>query len=82
MGIRPNFKYFLRPIVDELIVLERGCFMKLNNETRLLKFYVTNGVYDKPARAAILNVKNCNGFFGCLKCKQKGQSIKTNKGEK
>jgi hypothetical protein len=56
--------------------------MKLNNETRLLKFYVTNGVYDKPARAAILNVKNCNGFFGCLKCKQKGQSIKTNKGEK
>jgi hypothetical protein len=37
--------------------------MKLNNRTRLLKFYVTNGVYDKPARAAILNVKTVMDFL-------------------
>jgi hypothetical protein len=80
VGTKPIFRYFLSPIIDELLVLEQGCIIKLNNEKKLLNFYVTHGVFDKPARAALLNIKSCTGFYGCLKCYQKGKSIKRKKG--
>jgi hypothetical protein len=64
VGTKPIFRYFLGPIIDELLVLEQGCIIKLNNE-KLLNFYVTHGVFDKPARAALLNIKSSTGFFGC-----------------
>jgi hypothetical protein len=80
-GSKPIFNYFLKPIVRELNLLEQGCIMKLNHEKKLLNFFVTHAVYDKPARAAILNIKSFTGFYGCLKCQQKGKSIKTKKGK-
>ncbi|RMZ97945.1 hypothetical protein BpHYR1_014813, partial [Brachionus plicatilis] len=43
----------------------------------VIKIFVTNGVFDKPARAAILNVVQYNGKFGCSKCYQPGLNIKT-----
>ena len=54
--------------------------MNINNEKKVLKFFVTHAVYDKPARAAVLNIKCSHGYFGCLKCFQKGKIIKSLKG--
>jgi hypothetical protein len=80
-GSKPIFKYFLKPIVHELSLLEQGCMFKINKEKHLFNFFVILGVYDIPARASILNIKSSTGFFGCLKCQQKGKGIKTVKGE-
>jgi hypothetical protein len=79
-GSKPIFKHFLKPIIHELSLLEQGCLIKLNNKRYLFNFFVTHGVFDKPARAAILNIKSCTGFYGCLKCMQKGEGVKTKKG--
>jgi hypothetical protein len=39
------------------------------------KFYVLFGVFDKPARAEMLFMKQSTGYYGCLKCEEMGQSI-------
>jgi hypothetical protein len=54
--------------------------IKLNNERFLFNFYVKHGFYDKPARAAIFNIKSCTAFYGCFKCMQKGEGVTTKKG--
>ena len=46
---------------------------------KIIKFFVINGVFDKPARAEILNMKNSTGYYGCLKCKQIGLNMPTKK---
>jgi hypothetical protein len=41
-----------------------------------VKFFLVAGIFDKPAKAAVLNMKASNGFYGCTKCLKK---IKKNK---
>jgi hypothetical protein len=36
-------------------------------------------VFDKPAKAAVLNMKSFNGFGGCTKCLQLGETLKGKK---
>lgn len=79
IGINPNYENYLKPIVKSLITLERGEFMTLNSVNTLVKFFLIFGIFDKPARAAVLNMKMCTGFYGCLKCYQKGSTFKTDK---
>ena len=75
------FEVFLKPIINQLKKLEYGVTFKINSrETKLLYFFVLIGVFDKPARAAILNMINSTGYYGCLKCCQKGNVIETNRG--
>ena len=68
---KPNFDIFLEPIINELKELELG----INIENKFIRFFVLTGVYDKPARADLLNIINSNGFNSCLKCLQVGTSI-------
>ena len=42
-----------------------------------IKCFLLFASFDKPARAAALNMINSTGFYGCLKCTQKGVSVKT-----
>ena len=65
----------------QLKKLEYGIDLKIGNEFKCLKFYVISGVFDKPARASILNIVNSTGFNSCLKCMQSGESIETDKGK-
>jgi hypothetical protein len=68
---KPDFTYFLSPIVAELKSLEYGIHVEFKNGFQMFtKLFLINSVFDKPARAAILNMKTCNGFDGCLKCYQ------------
>jgi len=40
---------------------------------------VIAAVFDKPAKSSILNMISCNGFYGCTKCEQPGESYKAPK---
>jgi hypothetical protein len=57
--------------------LEYGLSFILDNSYQIMKFFVLYGIFDKPARAAILNIINSTGYFGCLKCIQEGESVST-----
>ena len=75
-SIKPNFDVFLNPILCELKELEYGIGIK----EKICKFFVISGVYDRPARATVLNMIGSTGFFGCLKCYQPGSTLKTSNG--
>ncbi len=66
---------FMHPIVNELKAVEYG----ITFDKRNIKFFLIAGVFDKPAKASILNMKSSNGFFGCTKCLQPGISHKNSK---
>ena len=54
--------------------LELGVDLEIENLTKTRKFSVIGGVFDKPAKASILNMISSNGFYGCTKCLQPGES--------
>ena len=39
------------------------------------------GTCDLPAKCLVCNTVQYNGFYGCFKCKQVGQTVKTGKKE-
>ena len=78
---KPEFNFFMKPLVTALKNLEYGISLNIHGQIKdNIKFYVINGVYDKPARAAVLMMISSNGFYGCLICLQPGESIATEKG--
>jgi len=50
--------------------------MKINNSLQNTKFFLVATVFDKPAKAAVLNMKASNGLYGCTKCLQPGVTYK------
>ena len=52
----------------------------MNNKEKNIKFFTIAGIFDKPARAALLNIVNSTEFSSCLKCLEEGESIETNRG--
>lgn len=76
----PNFDIFLEPIISELSRLEYGIDVRINETNKTIKFFTIAGVYDKPARAGILNILRSTGYSSCLKCLQEGTSVQTAKG--
>ena len=39
-------------------------------------FYVVSAVFENPAKSAVLNMISYNGFGGCTKCLQLGETKK------
>ncbi|CAF1023424.1 unnamed protein product [Brachionus calyciflorus] len=77
---KPQINSILEPIVKNLKILELGITFNSRTERFInIKFFLLFAVFDKPARAMALNIKNSNGFFGCLKCLQPGKTLKTKK---
>ena len=68
---KPNMDEFLNPIYNELADLELGIQIAQN----WYSFYLLFAVFDKPARAALLNMTLSNGKYGCLKCQQRGETL-------
>jgi len=77
VGEKPNFDIFLKPIVNTLIKLEKGIII---NE-KIFSAFLLFGCYDKPARAAITNINSSYGYYGCLKCCQKGERVSSDIGK-
>ena len=73
---KPDFHIFLKPIINELRALEYVINFDMgNNKFNQIHFFVLFGVFDKPARAAVLNMINSTGYSSCLKCLQKGDVV-------
>jgi hypothetical protein len=64
-------------LIVSLKKLELGAAIIFKDISKKIKFFLVAGVYDKPARSAILNMVSCIGFYGCTKCSQPGKSYKT-----
>ena len=75
---KPNFDIFLNPIVIKLKQLELGIKINFTDVFKEIKFFLFAAVMDKPAKAALLNMINSTGFYGCTKCLQPGISLKKN----
>ena len=60
--------------------MEYGINLQLNDSVKNCRFYVIGGVFDKPARASIINSNLSYGYYGCIKCYQRGESFKTDNG--
>ncbi|CAF0965796.1 unnamed protein product [Brachionus calyciflorus] len=72
---KPDLNNLLSSINDGLLKLEIGLNMRKYGYQNY-KFFLVAAVFDKPARAAVLNVVNSYGYFGCIKCLQKGTRLK------
>ena len=73
---------FLQPIAFQLKILEQGMLMRNSlNVSKNIRFFLIAAVFDKPAKADVLNMKSCNGFGGCTKCMQLGETFRTENGK-
>jgi hypothetical protein len=79
---KPNFDLFLNPIVIKLKKIELGIDIQFKDLVKEIKFFLIAGVYDKPAKSAVINMISSTGFFGCTKCLQPGESFKANKDQR
>lgn len=77
---KPNMRVFLKPIIAELVTLERdGIQVQSPSIPRsfVSKVILLAGTCDLPAKCLILNTIQFNGMFGCSKCIQPGFSFPT-----
>jgi hypothetical protein len=57
-------------------VLEYGVNFEFGfKKFRQIQFFLLFGIFDKPARAAILNMVLMTGYSSCLKCLQTGKTV-------
>jgi hypothetical protein len=73
---KPEVDIIWENLYSEFKSLEHGVVLK----EEIYRFYCLFGVYDKPARALVLNMVQSNGKFGCLKCLQSGITVPYKKG--
>ena len=72
---------FLRPIAEELVNLYHvGLNICNQGKQLLLRVQLLSGVFDAPARAAIQDFVQFNGYFGCGTCLAEGKSLTTTRG--
>lgn len=74
---KADMKTFLKDLYPNLKSLEYGISVRNKHEQKDIKLYLLHAIFDKPARASSLNIVNSTGYYGCLKCRIKGLSIKT-----
>ena len=77
---KPEIHTFLNPILIQLKDLEYGFDLSIDNILEKRKFFLIAGVFDKPAKVLVLNIKSSNGFYGCHVCEQPGETFKGKKG--
>ena len=73
---KPNTDVFFNPFIIQLKRIELGIDVEIDNKLINAKFFLIAGVFDKPAKSAVLNMISSTGFYGCTKCLQPGISHK------
>uniref|UniRef100_A0A7M5XCB6 Uncharacterized protein n=3 Tax=Clytia hemisphaerica TaxID=252671 RepID=A0A7M5XCB6_9CNID len=73
----PNMLLFLPPQFET--IKELAYFGTKINDEVTLKSILLCGTLDMPAKASALNFQQFNSFYGCPKCLQSGETVKTNK---
>lgn len=77
---KPSLLTFLEPLCDTLNKIGRdGIFVQFTvaQEPFICKVFTFARTCDLPAKALVLNSVQFIGKFGCLKCEQPGQTVKT-----
>ncbi len=77
---KPDPNLFLKPLYDELKLLQEGFLFNVLGyvEPILYKVGLLAGTLDAPAKALFMGLKNFNGLFGCPKCLSRGEkSVRT-----
>lgn len=72
---KPNFSSFILPLVEEF---ERLSSEGIVMNSELFKFYITHASLDLPAKAAVQQITQYNGYDSCSYCEHPGE--KTPKG--
>lgn len=54
------------------VLIVTGIEVTVDNSKVICKVILLSCTCDLPARAAVLNFTQFNGFYGCCRCKQKG----------
>ena len=73
---KPNMSVFLKPILEEVEHLYfSGVDVKVPDGTKTVRVKLLLAVFDLPAKAAVLNLKQYNGRYGCLYCTNPGRSM-------
>jgi hypothetical protein len=74
---RPQMQALFTPIVDELIVLERGEAFNVkglnDNSYRYLKCFLIASCCDKPAQSLVQGISEPTGAYGCGRCELQGE---------
>ena len=79
---KPNMLTFLKPFHKVLHKLENeGCMVDLPSGIQLTcRAILLLGTCDLPAKAMVCNTMQFNGAFGCTRCLQRGETVKTKTG--
>lgn len=77
---KPVMLTFLQPFHSALSNLENeGLLVETFDDHFTAHAILLAGTCDLPAKCLVCNTVQYNGFYGCLKCKQPGQTVKTGK---
>ena len=76
---KPKWDVFLHKAICEIESLKSIDF-QLQSRTIKVSVEVTVSVCDLPATAAVMNIVQFNGAFGCPKCKSEGQTVPVKSG--
>ena len=80
---KPNFLNFFKPITSSLIELyTNGVEVESPDiqQSFVCKALLLTSTFDLPAKASALNMTQYNGEYGCTKCLQSGERMKTSRG--
>ena len=79
---KPFMLTFLKPFHTVFHQLETNgvCILNPSGEEITLRTILLCGTCDLPARCLVCNSIQFNGFYGCLRCRQPGKSVRTGKG--
>lgn len=74
----PNMKVLLKPLMKEIVELRKnGLLVTIGDETYDFNVSILCSTLDAPAKAAVQNIMQHNGFYSCNYCEHPGETINT-----
>ena len=79
VGSKPIMRLLFAPILDNLSQLESsGLEIRTSSVIHYIFVKLAMGIFDLPAKAAVLNAKQFNGKYGCSVCMHPGNRLSNN----
>ena len=73
---KPDMSLFLKPTIEKLNhIMQNGIEANTPVGKKQVKAVVLTGIFDLPAKATIVNMKQFNGEYGCLYCMDPGEIL-------
>ncbi len=74
--VKPDMIILLQPILERIFSMhQNGIVFQTPSGTKCLRAKLLCGIFDLPARAAVLNLTQWNGRFGCTYCLDEGTQV-------